>query len=87
MGADGMPDNLIKEGLKQPDCIKIPFKKEVKEIKGCVVPDQARFGAEYFLTFWLPNFKSEILTQLLDTQKDNGPTLFNLMGQCFQEEV
>jgi hypothetical protein len=33
----------------------------------------------------LPNFKSKILTQLLDTQMDNGPTLFNLMGQCFQE--
>jgi hypothetical protein len=26
-----------------------------------------------------------MLTQLLDTQKDNDPTLFNLMGQCFQD--
>jgi hypothetical protein len=32
----------------------------------------------------LPNFKSKILTQLLDTQKDNGPLLFSLMGQCIQ---
>jgi hypothetical protein len=32
----------------------------------------------------LPNFKSKISTRLLDAKKDNGPTLFNLMGQCFQ---
>jgi hypothetical protein len=25
------------------------------------------------------------LAQLLDTQKDDGPLLFNLMGQCFQD--
>ncbi len=48
------------------------------------MPDQALFGPEYFLVFTLPNFKSKILTQLLDAQKDNGPTLLNLMGQCFQ---
>ncbi len=35
--------------------------------------------------YTLPNFKSKILTRLLDTQKDNGPLLFNLMGQCFQD--
>jgi hypothetical protein len=36
--------------------------------------------------FTLLNFKSKILTRLLDTQKDNGPTLFNLlMVQCFQD--
>jgi hypothetical protein len=33
----------------------------------------------------LPNFKSKILTQLSDTQKEDSPTLFNLMGQCFQD--
>jgi hypothetical protein len=33
----------------------------------------------------LPDFKSKILTQLLDTQKDDGAFLFNLMGQCFQD--
>jgi hypothetical protein len=33
----------------------------------------------------LPNFKSNILILLSDTQKDDGPLLFNLMGQCFQD--
>jgi hypothetical protein len=33
----------------------------------------------------LTNFKSKILIQLSDTQKDNGPLLFSLMGQCFQD--
>jgi hypothetical protein len=80
-----MPDNLIKEGLKQPDCIKISFKKGAKEITGHIAPDQARFGTEYFLAFTLPNFKSKILTRLLDTQNDDGPMLFNLIGQCFQD--
>ena len=85
LGANGMPDNIIKEDLKQPDLIKVSFEKGAKEITGHVAPDQARFGAEYFLVFMLPNFKSKILTRLLNTQKDNGLTLFNLMGQCFQD--
>jgi hypothetical protein len=84
-----MPDKLIEEGLKKPDQIKISFKKNSKdstskEITGHVAPDQAWFGAEYFLAYTLPNFKSKILIQLLDAQKDNGPLLFSLMGQCFQ---
>jgi hypothetical protein len=33
----------------------------------------------------LPNFKSKILTRLSDSQKDNGPLLFRLLGQCFQD--
>jgi hypothetical protein len=41
LGADGMPDNLIKEDLKQPNGIKISFKKRAKEITGHVAPDQA----------------------------------------------
>jgi hypothetical protein len=41
LGANGIPDNLIKEGLKQPNCIKIFFKKGAKEITGHVVHDQA----------------------------------------------
>jgi hypothetical protein len=85
LGADGTPDNLIEEGLKQPEHIKISFKKGAKEITGHVAPDQEQFGAEYFLMFTLPNFKTNFLTQLLGTQKDNGLTLFNLMGQCFQD--
>jgi hypothetical protein len=81
LGADGMPE----EGLKQPDQIKISFKKGIKEITGYIVPDQAQYGAEYFLAYMLLDFKSKILTRLLDTQKDDGPLLFNLMGQCFQD--
>jgi hypothetical protein len=84
LGANDMPDN-IKEGMKQPDRIKISFKEGAKEITRHDVPDQARFGAEYFLAFMLPNFKSKILTRLMDTQKDNCSTLFNMMGQCFQD--
>jgi hypothetical protein len=33
----------------------------------------------------LPNFKSKILTRLSDSQKDNGPLLYSLLGQCFQD--
>ncbi len=33
----------------------------------------------------LSNFKSKILTQLSDSQKDNGPLLFSLLSQCFQD--
>jgi hypothetical protein len=72
--AGGTPDNLIKEGLKQPDQIKISFKKGTKKLSGHIAPDQAQFGPKYFLAFTLPNFKSKILTQLSDAQKDNGPT-------------
>jgi hypothetical protein len=85
LGANGMPDKLIKEGLKQPDQIKVFFKKGAKEITSHVAPDQAWFGAEYFLAYTLPNFKSKILTWLSDSQKDNGPLLFSLLGQCFQD--
>jgi hypothetical protein len=35
--------------------------------------------------YTLPDFKSMILTQLLAEQKEDGPLLFNLMGQCFQD--
>jgi hypothetical protein len=41
LGADGTPDNLIKKGLKQPDCTKISYEKGAKEITGHVMPDQA----------------------------------------------
>ncbi len=80
LGANGMPDKLIEEGLKQPDQIKVSFEKGTKEITGHVLPDQAWFGTEYFLAYTLLGFKSKILTQLLDSQKDNGPLLFSLLG-------
>jgi hypothetical protein len=41
LGANGMPDKLIKEGMKQPDCIEITFEKGMKDITGHVAPDQA----------------------------------------------
>jgi hypothetical protein len=85
LDADGTPDNLIKEGLKQPVCIKISFKKGDKEITGHVVPNQAQFSTEYFLVYMLPDFKSKMLTRLLSEQKDNSPLQFNLMGQHFQD--
>jgi hypothetical protein len=84
LGANGTPDNLIKEGLKQPDRIKIFFEKGAKEITGHVAPNQAQFSVEYFIAYTLPDFKSKILTQLSDMQKDDDPLLFSLMGQCFQ---
>jgi hypothetical protein len=67
LDTNGTPDKLIKEGLKQLNPIKISFEKNSKdsnskEITGQVVPNQTLFGAEYFLTYTLPDFKSKILT-------------------------
>ncbi len=39
LGVDGMPDKLIKEGLKQPDWIKVSFGKGTKDITGHVAPN------------------------------------------------
>jgi hypothetical protein len=58
LGADGTLDKLIKEGLTQPNQIKVSFEKGTKEITCHVAPNQAQFGAEYFLAYRLPNFKS-----------------------------
>jgi hypothetical protein len=41
LGANGMPDKLIKEGLKQTKQIKVFFEEGTKEITGHVVLDQA----------------------------------------------
>ncbi len=41
LGANGMPDKLIKESLKQPNQIKVSFEKGTKESTGHVAPDQA----------------------------------------------
>jgi hypothetical protein len=51
---------------------KVSFEKGNKEITGHVMPNRAYFGAEYFLAYTLPDFKSKILTRLSDLQKDNG---------------
>jgi hypothetical protein len=79
-----MPDELIKEGSKQPGQMKIPFEKGSKEHTGHVAPDQVWFGPKYFLAYMLPDFKSNVLTRLSEAKKEDGPTLFSLMGQCFQ---
>ena len=41
LGANGAPDKLVEEGLKQPDQIKVSFEKGTKEITGHVAPNQA----------------------------------------------
>ncbi len=41
LGADGMPDKLIEEGLKQPNRIKVSFEKGTKEITSHVASDKA----------------------------------------------
>jgi hypothetical protein len=66
LGNNGMPAKLIKESLKQPDRIKVFFEKGAKEITSHVAPDQAWFGAEYFLAYTLLDFKSKILNRLSD---------------------
>jgi hypothetical protein len=40
LGAIGTPDNLIEEGLNQPNRIYVSFGKGVKEITGHVAPNQ-----------------------------------------------
>ena len=60
--ANGMPDKMIEEGMKQFDCIKITLEKGIKDITGHIAPDQAQFGHEYFLALMLPDFKSKTLT-------------------------
>ncbi len=80
-----MPDKLIEESMKQPDCIKITFEKGMKDIIGHAAPNQAQFGPKYFLVFTLPEFKLKILTCISEAKKENGPSLFNLVGKCFQD--
>jgi hypothetical protein len=52
-----MPDKPIKEGLKQPNQIKVFFEKGTKEITGHGAPNRAQFGAGYFLAYMLSDFK------------------------------
>ncbi len=39
LGTDGLPDKLIEEGSKQPNCIKVSFEKGQKGHTGHIVPD------------------------------------------------
>ena len=84
LDADGMPDKTIEEGLKQPDRIKVSFTVHKKDCTGLVVPDQARFGPEYFLAYTLPDFESRILGRIPEDKRNDVDTLFMLMEQCFQ---
>lgn len=85
LGADGLPNNLIEEGMKQPDTIKVQYKTGTKEKEhsAYVVPDQALFGPEYFITYTRPAFQ-EIVNRLPDDDKKNAVMLFDIMGQCFR---
>jgi hypothetical protein len=69
--------------LKQPNWIKISFENRSKEHTGHSAPDQAWFEPKYFLAFTRPDFKLKILTQVSEAKKEEGPTLFGLMGRCF----
>ena len=43
------------------------------------------FGPEFFLMQTLPDFKSKIVLRLPANKQRDGPTLFPLLEQCFQE--
>jgi hypothetical protein len=49
------------------------------------VPDQACFGPEFVLAQMLPDFELKIVLHLPVNKQSNGPTLFPLLEQCFQE--
>ena len=49
------------------------------------MPDQARFGPEFFLTSMPPNFELNIVLTLPANKQRDGPTLFPLLEQCFKE--
>ncbi len=89
LGANGTPDKLIEEGLKQPNRNQDLLREKLQRLKlqGDHRSSSAQPGSIWRRVLPLvhaPNFKSKILTQLSDVQKANGPFLFNLMGQCFQ---
>ena len=55
-----------QRGSETTNQIKISFDKGAKGITGHVTPNQAQIDAEYFLAYTIPDFKSKILTGLLD---------------------
>ena len=56
-----------------------------KEMTGSVAPDQAHFSTEVFLSQTLPNFESKIILHMPMNKQQDGPMLFLLLEQCFQE--
>ena len=85
LGPGRLPDQMVKDGLDQPDQIKISFTMNGKELTGSVVPDQAHFGPKFFLVQTLPNFELKIVLHLPANKQHNSPMLLPLMKQCFQE--
>ncbi len=83
LGANDMPDKLIEEGMKQPDCIKITFQIRTKDIKNTLRRTRHNLDPN-FLIFMLQDSKAKILTWLFDPWRITV-LQFNLMGQCFQE--
>jgi hypothetical protein len=57
LGANGMPDKLIKEGLKQPDRIKVSFKIGTKEITGHVAPKPGLIWRRVLLSIHASRFQ------------------------------
>eukprot|EP00804_Cyclotella_cryptica_P011981 CCRYP_004461-RB/>CCRYP_004461-RB protein AED:0.46 eAED:0.46 QI:457/0.66/0.57/0.71/0.5/0.42/7/0/551 len=85
LGLDGLPDQAIEDGLKQPDRFKISFTVNGKELSRSAVPDQACFSPEFFLAQTLPDFESKIVLCLPVNKQRDRPTLFPLMEQCSKE--
>ena len=56
-----------------------------KELTRSVVPDHAHIGPEFFLAHMLLDFESKIVLRLPANKQRDGPTLFPLLEQCFQE--
>jgi hypothetical protein len=76
LGPDGLPDQVIKNGLKQPNQIKISFTVGGKEMTSSVVPGQAHFGPEFFLLQTLPYFETKIVLCLSANNQQDRPTMY-----------
>ena len=81
LGPDGLQDQAIKEGLKQPLSVTM----NGKEFTVSITPNQACFCPEFFLAQTIPNFQSKNLLCLPANKQRKGPVLSWLMEQCFQE--
>lgn len=76
---------MCKDGLKQPDRIKILFTMNGKEVTSSIPLNQSCFSLEFFLTQMLPNFKLKDISHLPPNKQCEGQLLFPLMEQCSQE--
>jgi hypothetical protein len=102
LGANGIPDKLIKGDLQQPHRIKIAFEEGSKDIKISLKsynPNQLDFRHKSLLKCHMLSTQHGHLdiTRHVETDQaqfepkyflaltEYGPTLFNLIGQCFQD--